>query len=115
MKSYTTVVSTRDGRSDFEDAELDLDEQQVSDGTPAMFVGWLASANGVAFVRFAAFDSEPHPAAGPQCVVVLRGVIEVQVGDGALDGSGPATSCSRPTRPAAGTSRPPPATGRSRR
>lgn len=82
VKSYTRVVSTDDGRSAFEDAELHLNEQQVADGVPAMLVGILGPARGVAFVRFAAFHSEPHPASEPQWVVVLPGVIEVQVSDG---------------------------------
>lgn len=89
VKRYTRVVSTDDGRSAFEDAELHLDEQRVSDGVPAMFLGALADAAGVIFLRFAAFDSEPHPASGPQWVVMLRGVIEVQVSDGSSRRFGP--------------------------
>lgn len=89
VKRYTRVVSADDGASAFEDAELPLNEQQVSDGTPAMFVGALGSAPGVVFLDFSAFDSAPHPAAGPQWVVMLRGVIEVQVSDGAVRRFGP--------------------------
>ena len=47
-----------------------------------MFLGALGPAHGVIFLRFAAFDSEPHPASEPQWVVMLRGAIEVQVSDG---------------------------------
>ena len=55
VRSYTGVVSTDDGESAFEDAELHLNEQQVADGVPAMFVGALGPAHGVAaFLRFAA-------------------------------------------------------------
>jgi hypothetical protein len=89
VKRYTRVVSTDDGASAFEDAELRLNEQRVSDGTPAMFVGALGPAPDVAFLQFAAFDSEPHPASGPQWVVMLRGVIEVQVSAGTARRFGP--------------------------
>jgi hypothetical protein len=89
VKNYTRVVSTDDGESAFEDAELHLNEQQVADGAPAMFVGALAPGHGVAFVRFAAFHGEPHAAAAPQWVVVLRGVIEVEVSDGTVRQFGP--------------------------
>jgi hypothetical protein len=89
VRSYTRVVSTDDGGSAFEDVELHLTEQHVADGVPALIVGALGPAQGVAFVRFAAFPSEPHPAAEPQWVVVLRGVIEVQVSDGNARQFGP--------------------------
>jgi hypothetical protein len=89
VKSYTRVVSTDDGGSAFEDVGLHLNEQHVADGVPAMFVGALGPAQGVAFLRFAAFDSEPHPASEPQWVVMLRGVIEVQVSDGTARQFGP--------------------------
>jgi hypothetical protein len=89
VKTYTRVVSTDDGGSAFEDAELHLNEQQVADGVPAMLVGALGPAQGVAFLRFAAFDSEPHPASEPQWVVMLRGVIEVQVSGGTSRQFGP--------------------------
>lgn len=88
MASYTRVVSTKDGGSAFQDAELLLSEQQVSGG-PAMFVGGLETKPGVAFVRFAAFPGEPHPADGQQWVVVLRGAIEVEVSDGTTRQFGP--------------------------
>lgn len=88
-KSYTRVFSTDDGESAFEDAELLLNKQQVAEGVPAMFVGALGPAPGVAFLRFAAFDGEPHPATEPQWVVMLRGVIEVRVGDGTSRRFGP--------------------------
>jgi uncharacterized cupin superfamily protein len=88
-KSYTRIVDTEEGGSAFEDVELELSEQHVSDGTPPMFAGGLASATGVAFVRFAAFDSAPHTASEPQWVVMLRGVIEVHVGDGSTRRFGP--------------------------
>ena len=39
--------------------------------------------------RFAAFDSEPHPASESQWVVMLRGVIEVRVSDGTSRRFGP--------------------------
>jgi hypothetical protein len=89
VKSYTRVVSTDVGESAFEDAELHMNEQQVADGVPAMFVGALGPAHGVAFLRFATFDSEPHPASEQQWVVMLRGVIEVQVSDGTSRQFGP--------------------------
>ncbi len=87
VKSYTRIVSTDDGESAFEDAELLLDEQHVADGVPAMSVGSLGPVQGVAFVRFADFPE--HPAAEPQWVVMLRGVIEVQVSDGTARRFGP--------------------------
>jgi hypothetical protein len=89
VKRYTRVVSADGGASAFEDAELHLNEQHVADGVPAMFVGALAPAQGVAFLRFAAFDSEPHPASEPQWVVMLRGLIEVRVSDGTARQFGP--------------------------
>lgn len=89
VKTYTRVISTDDGGSAFEDAELPLNEQHVAAGVPALLVGALGSAQGVAFARFAAFPSEPHPAAEPQWVVVLRGVIEVRVSDGTSRQFGP--------------------------
>jgi hypothetical protein len=89
VKRYTRVASTDDGGSAFEDAELCLAEQQVSVGTPAMFVGGLGPTPGVAFLRFADFDSEPHPASEPQWVIMLRGVIEVRVSDGTARRFGP--------------------------
>jgi hypothetical protein len=82
MKSYTRVVSTVDGGSAFEDAELQLNEMPQADGVPAMLVGVLGPVTGIAFCRFDAFHAEPHPASDPQWVVVLRGVIEVEVSDG---------------------------------
>lgn len=82
--SYTRIVSTDDGGSAFDDAELRLGEQQVMDGVPAMHVGALGPACGVAFLRFTAFDSAPHPATEPQWVIMLRGAIEVQVSDGTV-------------------------------
>jgi hypothetical protein len=88
-KGYTRVVSTDDGGSAFEDAELRLSELQTADGVPAMLVGALGPAHGVAFVRFADFPSETHPASEPQWVVMLRGVIEVQVSDGTTRRFGP--------------------------
>jgi hypothetical protein len=81
-KSYTRVVSTEDGGTAFEDVELQLDEQPLGDAMPPMSLGDLGHADGVAWFRFAAFPGEPHPASGPQWVIVLRGTIEVEVSDG---------------------------------
>lgn len=89
VKSYTRVVSTQDGGSAFEDADLLLSEQRINDGVPPMFLGALGSAPGAIFLRFSAFDSEPHPAAGLQWVIMLRGAIEVRVSDGAARRFGP--------------------------
>lgn len=80
--SYTRVVDTADGASAFVAAELHLGSQPGPDGVPAMLMADIGPASGAAFVRFAAFPEEPHPAAAPQWVVVLRGVIEVEVSDG---------------------------------
>jgi hypothetical protein len=82
VKSHAKVVTTADGDSAFEDAELPLDEHYVSEGTPSMLVAALAPAQPVTFLRFPAFDDSPHTASEPQWVVVLRGVIEVEVSDG---------------------------------
>jgi hypothetical protein len=82
VKRYTRIVSTDDGGSRFEDAQLHLAEQQVADGVPSMFVGGLSSSAAVVFLRSAAFDSDPHPAPRKQWVVMLRGAIEVEVSDG---------------------------------
>jgi hypothetical protein len=89
VKRYTRIVSTDDGGSAFEDAELQLTELQAAEGTTAMLVGALGAAHGVAFVRFADFPSQSHPASEPQWVVMLRGVIEVQVSDGTARRFGP--------------------------
>ena len=89
LKSYTRIVATEDGSSAFEDAKLTLGEQPMGDGAPPMFVGALGAGEGAAIVQFAAFHGEPHPASPPQWVVVLRGVIEVEVGDGTSRRFGP--------------------------
>jgi hypothetical protein len=89
VKSYTRIVSTDDGGSAFEDAELQLSELPLADVPAAMLVGGLGAARGVAFVRFADFPSQPHPASEPQWVVMLRGVIEVRVSDGTSRRFGP--------------------------
>jgi hypothetical protein len=89
QKSYTLIVSAEDGSSAFEDAELTLSEQPMGAGAPPMFVGDLGAGGGAAFVQFAAFHGEPHPASPPQWVVVLRGVIEVEVSDGTSRRFGP--------------------------
>lgn len=81
VKRYTKVVSRPDGRSAFEDAELPLDEQHVSDDVPPMLVAGLGTPQGVVFVELTDFN-DPHPAAAPQWVVMLRGVLEVEVSDG---------------------------------
>jgi hypothetical protein len=88
-KTYTRIVSTEDGGSAFEDAELTLSEAQLTEGVTAMFVGALGPGHGVAFVRFADFPSQQHPASEPQWVVRLRGIIEVQVSDGTARRFGP--------------------------
>jgi hypothetical protein len=46
-----------------------------------MFVAALGAGEGAAFVQFAAFHGEPHPASPAEWVVVLRGAIEVEVSD----------------------------------
>jgi hypothetical protein len=79
---YTRVVTTADGGSAFEEAEVQLSEQRVASGTPPMLVGELSSGSGVVFLRGAEFDSEAHPAPRQQWVVRLRGAIEVEVSDG---------------------------------
>lgn len=89
VKRYTRIVRTDDGGSTFEDAELQLTEQQVADGVPPMFVGGLSSSAGVVLLRSAAFDSDPHPAPSRQWVVMLRGAIEVEVSDGTRRRFGP--------------------------
>jgi len=90
VKSYARVVSTDDGGSAFQDAELQLDGvQEAPDGEPGMLVAALGATGDVAFVRFGAFTEEFHQAAAPQWVVMLRGVIEVQVSDGTARRFGP--------------------------
>jgi hypothetical protein len=88
VKTYTRVVTTADGGSAFEDAEMQLSTQHVSDDVPPMFVGGLGAAPGVAFVVMTDLN-EPHPASDPQWVVMLRGVIEVEVSDGTCRRFGP--------------------------
>jgi quercetin dioxygenase-like cupin family protein len=82
LKRYPRIVRTDDGRSAFEDTEISLTEQHVTDGVPPMLVGPVPSAAGVVFLRSATFDSDPHPAPREQWVVVLRGTFEVEVSDG---------------------------------
>lgn len=89
VKGYTRIVCTDDGGSAFEDAELYLDEQQVANGVPPMFVGGLSPASDVVFLRSAEFESEPHPAPRRQWVVMLRGAVEVEVSDGTRRRFGP--------------------------
>jgi len=81
-KPYTKIVTTDDGGSRFEDADLVLGEQTVADGVPPMFVGGLSPAATVLLLRSATFDSDPHPAPRQQWVIMLRGAIEVEVSDG---------------------------------
>lgn len=81
-KHYTRIVRTDDGGSRFEDAEIQLTEQLVAEGVPAMLVGGMPSTAGVLFLRSAGFDSNPHPAPREQWAVMLRGTIEVEVSDG---------------------------------
>lgn len=87
-KSYTRVVSTNDGGSEFEDADLRLEAMPVGDGI-TMLVGAVGPVTGLAFCRLDAFGGEPHPASEPQWVVVLRGRIEVEVSDGSSRQFGP--------------------------
>jgi hypothetical protein len=89
VKAYTRVVTTDDGSSAFEDADLPLTGEPSAAPIPAMYVGSLGSTSGVAVVRFGAFPGEPHPALGAQWVVMLRGAIEVQVSDGSTRQFGP--------------------------
>ncbi len=82
MKPYTKVVTTDDGGSAFEDAEISLNETRIADGVPPMFAGGMPSGGNVIFLQSAGFDSAPHPAPREQWVVMLRGAIEVEVTDG---------------------------------
>jgi Cupin domain len=82
VKSYTRVISTKDGGSAFEDRELALGEVPVGGDVPPMLAGPLGDANGAAYCRFDAFGGEAHPASGRQWVIVLCGQIEVEVSDG---------------------------------
>jgi hypothetical protein len=88
-KGYTRIVSTDDGGSTFEEAELNLNEQHVADGVPPMLVGGLSPTGGVVFLRSDQFDSEPHPAPRRQWVVMVRGAVEVEVSDGTRRRFGP--------------------------
>lgn len=81
-KDYTRIVATPDGGSMFEDEQIDLEEERVGEGVPAMLAGRVPSRAGVLFLRSDRFDSEPHPAPREQWVVVLRGALEVEVSDG---------------------------------
>ena len=81
-KNYTRIVVTDDGRSAFEDTELQLGEISLGDGIQPMLVGPLGTVRGVAYCTFADFGSEPHTASDPQWVVVLAGELEVEVSDG---------------------------------
>jgi hypothetical protein len=89
VKTYTKIVSTDDGGSAFEDAELHLSEQEIASGVPPMLTGGLSSGGGVMFLRSGHFDSEPHPAPRRQWVVMLRGALEVEVSNGTRRRFGP--------------------------
>jgi hypothetical protein len=86
---YTKIVRTEDGGSAFQDGEILLEHRHVADGVPAMAVGGMRSSGGVQFLRSAAFDSAARPAPREQRVVMLRGMIEVTVGDGSRRRFGP--------------------------
>ena len=88
IKSYTKIVTTPDGGSGFQDAELALTDQIVAEGVPAFFVAGLGSGQ-VIFLRSDGFDSEPHPAPRKQWVLMLKGTIEVEVSDGSRRRFGP--------------------------
>ena len=86
---YTRIEAAADGRSRFADGEIPLGARTVAAGVPAMLVGALPSAAGVAYLRSDAFDSVPHPAPARQWVVMLRGTIEVTVSGGEARRFGP--------------------------
>ena len=79
---YTSILATEDGGSRFADGEISLSARTVAAGVPAMLVGAVPSAAGVAFVRSDGFDSAPHPAPARQWVIMVRGVIEVTTSQG---------------------------------
>jgi hypothetical protein len=80
--SYTCILATEDGGSRFAEGEIGLNARTVAAGVPAMLVGAVPSAAGVAFVRSDGFDSAPHPAPARQWVIMMRGVIEVTTSQG---------------------------------
>ena len=82
LKSYTRVISTKDGGSAFEDCELPLAEVPVGGEVPPMLAGALEDVTGAVYCRFEAFGSDAHPASDPQWVIILHGRIEVEVSDG---------------------------------
>lgn len=93
VKRFTRIVRTDDGGSAFEDAELELNPQQIASGFAPTLVGRLsatAAAAGALFIFSpSAFDSDPHPAPRRQWVVPLRGMLEVEVSSGERRRFGP--------------------------
>jgi hypothetical protein len=86
---YTRIEATAAGGSRFGEGEIMLGARTVVAGVPTMLIGALSSAASVVYVRSDAFDSTPHPAPARQWVIMLRGTIEVTVGDGEARRFGP--------------------------
>jgi len=86
---YTRIEATTAGGSRFREGEIMLGARTVAVGVPTMLIGGLPSAPSVEYVRSDAFDSTPHPAPARQWVIMLRGTIEVTVGDGEARRFGP--------------------------
>lgn len=80
--SFVAVVATEGGGSAFVDRELELEKRFVAEGMPALLAAALPSAAGVAYLRGAPFESEPHAAPRRQWVILLRGAFEIEVSDG---------------------------------
>src|SRR2546423_13410451 len=85
----TRTEATAAGGSRFREGEIMLGARTVAVGVPTMLIGGLPSAPSVEYVRSDAFDSTPHPAPARQWVIMLRGTIEVTVGDGEARRVGP--------------------------
>ena len=82
--NITRMYTGIDGRSYFEDVELDFDPISGAQRTKAM------GATGVQFVvQPPGFVIDMHPAPRRQYVITLQGLAEIEMGDGAIRRFGP--------------------------
>jgi quercetin dioxygenase-like cupin family protein len=87
---YSRVCTSADGRSHFRDEVMEMIPGVYVPGIPLVDSAEPRAATAVQFSRVAAgYESAWHPAPRRQFVLILAGVLEVTVGDGAARRFGP--------------------------
>jgi quercetin dioxygenase-like cupin family protein len=80
---YTRIYAGPDGKSHFEDVEVELHEAAYAPPAPPYFVSEPEHASAVAFTTIpAGWSSSWHPSPRLQWWFQLAGEVEVEVGDG---------------------------------